>query len=483
MKTQNRENLSLYSKIAARIEDQIRHGSLKGGDRLPSVRKMSELADVSISTVQQAYVELESRGIIEARPRSGFFVRHQLVERPLKAASGLFRLATSEVAVSELVSSCFLAAREPTIVQLGSACPSAELFPSTRLNRILRDMARDLPLHSSEYEFPPGMVSLRRQIARRSIVSGCQLSFSEIVTTSGGMEALNLCLRAVAQPGDTIAIETPTYFGILQAIESLKMRALPIPCDPKFGMDLDYLEKAVCETPVKACVVIANFNNPSGSLMPEGNKKRLVEILSLREIPIIEEDFYGDLAFGQRRPVAVKSFDGDGGVLLCSSFSKTLAPGFRIGWIAPGRYQAHVERLKFVNTIATPSLPQMVIAEYLENGGYDRHIRKMKQELKEQMLKVRCAIQEFFPDGTRVSDPAGGFFLWVEMPENVDSLRLHRLALEEKIGILPGPIFSPNGGFRHCIRLNCGNVWSPKIEDALAVLGKICQRESIRRMS
>jgi DNA-binding transcriptional MocR family regulator len=425
--------------------------------------------------VQQAYVHLESRGLIKAMPKSGFYVNSFHRERLPDPESLLGSLVSSEVAVSELVSNHFLAARDPLMVPLGAACPSPELFPSSRLNRILRELAREVPLHSSEYEFPPGSMSLRRQIARRSIQWGCKLSPSEIVTTSGGMEAINLCLRAIAEPGDTIALESPTYFGILQSIESLKMRALEIPSDPRHGMDLDVLKQAVRKTKIKACVVISNFNNPLGSLMPDENKKRIAEILIPRGIPIIEEDFYGDLAFNGIRPKDIKSFDVDGWVMLCSSFSKTLAPGFRIGWTAPGRFQAQVERLKFVNTVATPSLPQMVIAEYLENGGYDRHIRKLRQAFSVQIQRVAQAVLRCFPEGTQVSRPEGGFVLWVELPKEVDSIRLHQLALRQKISILPGAVFSPSGRYRNFIRLNCGNVWTPQIEAALATLGTLCR--------
>jgi DNA-binding transcriptional MocR family regulator len=314
---------------------------------------------------------------------------------------------------------------------------------------------------------------LRHQIARRSLDWGCRLSENDLVITVGCTEALNLSLRAVANPGDTIAVESPTYFGFLQIIENLKMRALEIPTDPKDGICLNDLEAAIKKRTVKACVLMPNFQNPLGSCMPEEKKKQLVKILEQHDLPLIEDDLYGDLHHDNERPKPVKAFDKHGLVLLCSSFSKTLSPSYRVGWVAPGKFRAEVERLKLTNTVATASLPQMAIAEMLQNGGYDHYLRKIRRAFATQVQSTVRAISKYFPAGTKVTRPIGGFILWVELPKSVNAMQLYQKALDAKISIVPGPVFSAKQRYQNFIRLSCGYPWSVELEQALATLGRL----------
>lgn len=467
----------LYEQVVGKIAGLIGQRVLRPGDRIPSVRRLSSQMDVSISTVLQAYLLLESKGLIEARPQSGYFVKLRVEKLPPEPKTSSPSASATPVGVSELVSKMLEAARDPEIVPLGAATPSHELLPVNQLNRAIAAIARRRGPAAINYDLPPGNEALRRQVARRSLDWGCNLSLHDIVTTCGGMEALNLCLRAVAKPGDTIVIESPTFFGILQVIESLGMKALEIATHPRDGMDLEALEHAIKRNRVKACIMIPNFNNPLGSCMPDKNKRALVGMLSRREIPLIEDDIYGDFYFGNGRPKTVKAFDREGLVLLCSSFSKTLAPGYRVGWAAPGRFKFQVEQLKFMNTLATATLPQMAIAQFLESGGYDRHLRRLRKALATQVQLVSLAISRYFPEGTRVTRPLGGFVLWVELPKSVNSLELHRKALREKIGIIPGPIFSPKQKYQNFIRLSCGLPWSDRLEQALINLGRLAGKK------
>lgn len=432
----------LYEEVVEKITGMIGQGVLRPGERIPSIRRVSSQMDVSISTVLQAYLLLESRGLIEARPQSGFYVKFRAEQLPPEPKTSTPSATATAVGVGELVSKVLEAARDPEVVPLGAATPSHELLPVRQLNRVTAAIARRRGPAAINYDLPPGNEALRRQIARRSLDWGCHLSVDDIVTTCGGMEALNLCLRAVAKPGDTIVIESPTFFGVLQVIESLGMKALEIATHPRDGIDLGALEHAIKSNRVGACILIPNFNNPLGSCMPDRNKKALVNMLAQRQIALIEDDIYGDFYFGNSRPKTVKAFDRDGLVLLCSSFSKNLAPGYRVGWTAPGRFKFRVEQLKFMNTLATGSLPQMAIAQFLESGGYDRHLRRLRKSLATQVQLVSLAISRYFPEGTRVTRPLGGFVLWVELPKSVNSLELHRKALREKISIIPGSIFS-----------------------------------------
>jgi DNA-binding transcriptional MocR family regulator len=469
-------NDSLYKQVAQRISELIEHGTLRPGERIPSVRKLSVQQDVSIATVMQAYRVLENRGLIEARPQSGYYVRSRLWAPPPEPEMTRPSPRATEVSVGGLVMRVVQAVRDPELVSFGAACPDAALMPTQQLNRIMAAIGRRSPHVGNSYDVPPGVPALRKQIARRALDAGCTLSPDEIVTTCGAMEALNLCLRAVAKPGDTIAIESPAYFGFLQIIESLGMKACEIPTYPREGVCLDELEERLEGCRIKACLFSLNFSNPLGSCMPDEKKKRLVEMLEEREIPLIEDDIYGDIAFAPERPRTAKAFDRKGLVLLCDSFSKTLAPGYRVGWTAPGRFQDKVEYLKFIGTNATATLPQMAIAEFLADGGYSHQVRKVRRLYAEQVQIMTRAISRYFPEGTRVTRPQGGHVLWVELPAHINSLELLEKALAVKISVAPGPIFSAKQKFKNFIRLNCGNPWSDRIENAVMKLGQIIAR-------
>jgi DNA-binding transcriptional MocR family regulator len=462
----------LYDHVAGQIAQLVEAGTLRPGERIPSVRTLSRQQGVSVSTVLQAYRLLEDRGLIEARPQSGYFVRPKRWTPPAEPAISRPARQATEVNVGELVMRVMQALENPALIRLGAAFPSPELLPTAQLNRGLAAVGRRSGSAGSEYSVPPGNLALRTQIARRALEAGCALSPDEIVITCGAMEALNLCLRVVAKPGDTIAIESPTYFGLLQCIELLGFKAVEIPTHPREGVSLDALGYALETHPIKACLFVLNFNNPLGSCMSDANKARLVEMLAEREIPLIDDDIYGDLAFSGRRPRTAKSFDRTGNVLLCDSFSKTLAPGYRVGWCAPGRWQRQVEQLKLVTTVATATLPQMAVADFLANGGYNHHLRRIRRLYAEKVHRMSQAVSESFPSGTRITRPTGGYVLWVEMPPSVNSLELFDRALAAGISIVPGPIFSAKGKFKNFVRLNCGNPWSRTIEQAVIKLGR-----------
>jgi DNA-binding transcriptional MocR family regulator len=463
----------LYLRVARALEDQIRSGVLRVGDRVPSIRELRRQRRVSASTVLQAYLWLESRGRIEARPRSGFYVRTPFAEMVPEPAAPPASPAPTTVGVGAVLGEILRAASDPSKVPFGAACPGPDLLPNRRLNLILRGIARRSPFHSARYEFPPGAPSLRRQIARRSFEMGCSLPPDEIVVTCGAMQALNLCLMAVARKGDVVAVESPTYFGILQAIEALGLRAVEVPAHPRTGIDLDKLDDAARRRRLAACIVQTSCHNPLGAVMPDDRKRELAQLAARRGLPVIEDDVYGDLVFEGPRPVTAKAFDRKGLVLLCSSFSKVLAPGFRIGWVHAGRFTGEVLKLMFLTTVAAPSLPQLAVAEFLAAGGYDRHIRRLRRAFAAQVQSVSHAVGTYFPRGTRVTRPAGGYLLWVEMPERVDALAFFRRALAAGVSVLPGPLFSAGGAFRHHIRVSCGHPPSEAIDRALRTLGRI----------
>jgi DNA-binding transcriptional MocR family regulator len=374
------------------------------------------------------------------------------------------------------VKQVYAASRDERILALGTAIPSPELLPLKRIHRVLSDITRDHAEVAVNYDLPPGNLLLRQQIARRGLNAGIVMSPDDIITTCGASEGIALSLMAVARRGDTVAIESPAYYGSLRAIEGLGLRAIEIATHPQYGIELSELDATMRRRKLAAVLLVPNFSNPLGACMPEAHKKELVRLLTKYDVPLIEDDIYGDLNFGPERPQAVKAFDQRGLVLHSASYSKTLAPGFRVGWVAPGRYRERLEQLKFAQSVATPTLPQLAIAEIIGSGGYDRHLRSLRKLYASQVEQTTHAVVEHFPAGTRVSRPQGGFVLWVEMPQGIDSLRLQAKALELGISIAPGPIFSSRERFRNCLRLSCGYPWSSRLEAALMTLGKIARQ-------
>jgi DNA-binding transcriptional MocR family regulator len=463
-----------YEALAEDIARSIRSGIMKFGDRLPSVRQASASRGVSPSTVFEAYYLLEARGLIRARERSGYYVIAAPAVLPpepeiASAPDGHSR----PVDVSNLVFDILESAKQRDVVPFGSAFPSPLLFPLPRLARAMASSVQHMDPWKSVDDLTPGNASLRRQIALRYLTDGMNIHTDEIVITNGALDALNLCLLAVARPGDAVIIESPTFYAALQALERLGLKAIEVPTHPREGIDLAALSDALKRHRPKACWVMTNFQNPLGSLMPDEKKRDLVKLLSEHDVPLIEDDVYGELYFAGKRPVPAKAFDTRGLVMHCSSFSKCLAPGYRVGWAAAGRYTQAVSRLKLTTSLSASAPAQEAIAEYLSKGGYDRHLRHLRHTLSVQQTAMIQAVVKDFPSGTRATRPGGGYFLWLELPENVNALHLHRQALSLGISIAPGPMFSAQRRFANCIRLNYGHAWDKRAADALATLGKL----------
>jgi DNA-binding transcriptional MocR family regulator len=463
----------LYERVAADVADLIARGTYRVGERIPSVRELSRQLRVSINTVNEAYAQLENRRLVEARPQSGYYVACPLPE-PEGAAETAAprRLAATSVELGSEPLAVMRTLADPQLVPLGRGVPNPELLPVDKLSRMLATEARRFRLESVTYAGAKGLKRLRIQIAKRSLDAGCRLTPDDVVVTSGCVEAVTLALQATCRPGDTVAIGSPVYYTFLNSIQELGLKILEIPSTPREGMSVEVLAYALRHHAVRACLVIANFNNPLGSVMPDERKAELVRLLRSHDLPLIEDDVYGELGFGPHRPSAAKAYDDAGLVLYCSSFSKTLAPGYRVGWIAPGRYLERVQRLKSVFSLASASPTQLAVAEFLVSGGYDRHLRAMRKTYAAQLAHVRAAIARWFPAGTRVTRPEGGFVVWVELPPEVDGLAVHELALRKGIAVAPGTLFTTSDRFRSCIRVS-GAFWSDRIRDALRTVGGI----------
>ncbi|OYW94928.1 MAG: GntR family transcriptional regulator [Pseudomonadales bacterium 32-61-5] len=403
-------SLLLYQRIAHQLAEDIRQGVYLPGERVPSVRKLSQQLNVSHATVLQAYANLEDQGMIRARPQSGFYVHHT----PALTAP------TPDIALVE----------RPALVTRSSI-----------INR-MRD-------------------------------AGVVVGPDEVVITHGCVDALQMSLRVLTRPGDLIAAESPSYYGLLQLADLLGLKVIEIPCDPDTGLSLDALQLAASQWPIKALVLTARLSNPLGGSMPDVRQKQLLKLAARFDIQIVEDDIYGELMFDQGPIRALKANDQEGRVIYCSSFSKTISPGVRIGWILPGRYREEIQRLQTFSTHSACSVTQMGVAAYLENGGYDRHLRSIRQEYRKNLSAFQLAVQRYFPQGTQMTRPTGGFILWVSLPARINTKDLHALALEKGISIAPGLIFSNTEQFNHCVRLNCALPWTIEAERALKTLGEL----------
>ena len=471
----NADTFPHYLALANALEIQVRANVFRPGDRLPSVRSLCRDHRLSLETVLHSLRVLEDRGLVEARPRSGFYIklRHRLPE-PLTQP---LRLEASPVEVSKLRYQAFSIGGSKDVIPLSVAVPSSEILPTAKLGRMISSIARSASAEVVHYAEPAGHHKLRQQLARRSSDWGCLMKPEDFIVTNGTAEAIALALRTVCPPNSAVLVESPTYYGILEMIENLGLRVVELPTDPQTGVSPDDIERSIQYVPrIGACLLVTNYSNPLGCTMSVEKKKNLVSILAKYQVPLIEDDIYGDLCPpGDRRPVTSKAFDTKGLVLLCSSISKTLAPGLRVGWIAPGRFRDQVLQLKTNQTLACPTITQLAIAEFLEHGSYDAHLRKIRRFFSNQLQLFSSAIAQYFPSPIRVSRPQGGFVLWIEFDAKLDATKLAARALNRhQIAIAPGCIFSANGkNFRNCMRISCGHPYSDRIEEAIRTLAAL----------
>lgn len=461
-----------YQEIAHLITALIDGGTLMPGARAPSLREINRDQKVSMATAMQAYRLLEDRGILQARPQSGFYVARRPLPREAPSMSRPPGRAT-EVSVSGVIVKLLEHAADPDLVPLGCAIPGADLLRADRLDRLLARIARDKGSRYNIYTGPQGDLQLRREIARRALRWGKAISPADLVVTVGCTEALVLALRAVARPGDTIVIESPTYFGLLHALEALELKAFELPTDATEGIDVNALQRVLATRRIAACLLASSFNNPLGCTMPDAKKLAVLEVLARHHVPLIEDDIYGDIYFGSERPRPFMALDPRGNTIYCSSFSKTVAPGYRIGWVAAGRHLTRMLDAKAAFTLCGSVLPQAAFAEFLGSGGYDQHLRRIRRIFADNIERMTRAIDKYFPSGTRVSRPAGGFVLWLEFPPAVNARALFRSALDQGICFAPGDVFSASGRFSNCLRISCGHSWDARIERGVARLGAL----------
>jgi DNA-binding transcriptional MocR family regulator len=477
--------LPLYQQLADHYLDAIRMGALKVGDRFPSVRQLMRTHEVSLSTALQTCRKLEEQGWLHARPRSGYYVQRARRTELLRASESHSEAAidpANYVGIHSHVSEILAHGQRHSInVNLALALGSTNLYPAAALNRIMQRMLRQQPRVLTTMARRHGHPALREVLARRALEFGVSVAPHEIVITHGCIEAVNLALRAVTRPGDTVAVECPTFYGLLQVLETQDLKVIEIPTSPNTGISLDALEFALDHTkhssaPIKAVICMPTLHNPLGCVMPDSHKERLVRLIESRKIALIEDDIYADMGTSGMTFKPAKAWDRSGSVIYCNSLNKILAPGLRLGYMLAGRWQARVEMLKYTQSRYAEELPQMVAAEFIGSAGYGRHINKLQQTFKQQREQMAEAIATYFPVNTRLSAPLGGLLLWVELPKSVSSEQVFYAALEQGIKVAPGSMFSNSHKFDNYLRLSCGGAHSDTMVEALRVLGEIVKK-------
>jgi len=463
-----------YEQVALRIHHLIENGALKEGDRLPSLRRLSEELQVSINTVKEAYWRLENQNQITAVPQSGYYVKRQSLLSPTHAAVDPAELDPREISLCQIFGAFQDAGRCTPAIRLAVAHMDSTFWPTETLGRYFIEAARNQADEAFAYLMAPGSRALREQIAQQGLYSGLNISPDEVVITNGCQEALFLALMTLCEPGDTVVLESPIYFSLIHLLQQLKLKIIEIPAAEDEGIPLETLRFVLENHPVKALFSIPNFNNPLGYTMPSWKKKKLVQLLARYRVPLIEDDIYGDLSFGAR-PEPCKVYDSRGEVILCSSFSKTIAPGLRVGWMLPGKYTTEVNRLKTLVNIASAPINQIAVARFLKEGGYKQHLRRVRRRLNQQLDAMRAAVLRYFPTGTKITRPEGGLFVWIELPPTVSADQLYHKAVQAGILFAPGSLFSIQGRYPHHLRLSTGT-WNAGVEQAIAGLGRLCAR-------
>jgi DNA-binding transcriptional MocR family regulator len=464
-----------YVEIAEQLSELITSGSLRPGDALPSIRTASTRHRVSKGTIVQAYGLLETLGLIEARPQSGYYVKMRQVNPAKTPRMGFALPKFVEIDTSQRLQAILGGQIASEVVSLGSSFPSSSLFPIQSLNRALCASMRYNTQVDSLQDLQLGLPELRRLISQRYLELGYSVPAEEILITCGGMEAISLSLQSVTTPNDVVVIDSPTFYSGMQLLHQLRLRPIEIPADANEGMSLALLDSILRQHDVKACLLMTNCQNPLGFTMEEAKKQELVALLAKHNVPLVENDVYAELQFGLHHHRAAKAFDKSGLVLHCGSFTKSLAPGFKIGWVASGRFREQVLNRKFATTLGTSIPPQKAIAHFLTHHAYDRHLRKLRQTLFEQASQMSDAVANYFPKSTLFTRPRGGYVLWLQLPEKVDAIELFEMASSKEIGIAPGPIFSATKGYQNFIRLNYGYPWSPSLDRAMKWLGQVAQ--------
>ena len=483
----SQEKEFLYQQLADNLQQHIFQKNLLPGSKLPSVRVLSKQYQVSPSTVFSAYYYLESLGLIEAKPKSGYYVRRKKDTTKMKAYQQL--IAAESVAekpflptTSDIIKEVEVMNTQTGYLNFSQAVPPMQYLPTQRFKKILADVSKKYADQLLTYPPLGGIESLRQQIVLHALQWGFAGSKDDVLITAGCLEALTLCLQAVAQKGEVIVTESLTYFGIQQIIEHLGYQVIPVDSDPVNGLDLNYLEQVFNKFTVKACLFVSNFHNPTGHSIPDHQKKQLAELVNRWQVPLIENDVYGEVYFGKQRPSTIKRYDRGGWVMYCNSFSKTVAPGYRVGYCLPGRFKAQVFHQKQIHSITTSAVSQFVMSDFLQKGRYGYHLKKLRNYLYFNMIKYEKCLLDNFPVQTFFSTPQGGYVLWIGFDQRIDTYELYQQSQTNKIILIPGQVFSLNHTYKNFIRISFATPFDEQVAKALQNIGILAKNLYIKKL-
>ncbi|TMP43756.1 PLP-dependent aminotransferase family protein [Pseudoalteromonas citrea] len=462
----------LYEQVIALIDDMVCQGMICPGDKLPSLRAMAGKLNVSIPTVKQAYQVLEAQGKVRAQEKSGYFLQAVNASNPMPKR---VKLPSQPIVVNkqQLIEQVYDAIHQPSIMPFGIANPVMVASTDKILAKLMRRAMHSMGENMLSYGAMDGLDQLKKQIVHRYLDLGLVVNTEELVITNGAQEALAIALQCVTEVGDVVAIESPCYFGIVELVESLGLKVIEIPVCPDDGVWLCDLGEALLKHDIKACVFSTSINNPLGSFMPDIRRKALVELLEYHQVTLIEDDVYGDLHFTERRGKPAQCYTSTGNVITCASFSKTAAPSYRVGWMVAGPHSAKARRLKRAFSCSGSLMNQLVLADYLISGEYDRHLKLMRKRLMFNKTQMVTALRRYFPSSVRLSDPQGGCVIWVDLGTEYSGSKLFQLAIAHRISITPGVLFSAGTQYESCIRMSYGLVWNNEVEQAIALLGQL----------
>ena len=460
-----------YQRLESWLLQGIVEQRWRLGERLPSIRTLCQEHCLSKATVQHALQRLEAQGLVEARPKSGYFVALQpnAVKKPLSRS----RIeAPRLISVNELLLDIM---GRSAAFDLLPDLHAGDLPPS--IVALYRAIGRALRRQKGDdyqyYDEPAGDMGLREQLSLHSARRGWTVSPDQLCVTSGCQHALFLALLACCERGDVVAVESPGFYGVLQLLEQLDLRVVEVPTSVETGMDIEALEEVLERWKVKACIVSPAFATPGGALMPREAKSRLLELAERHDLAVIEDDIYADTAFGSA-PDPLKAMDRNDRVVLCSSFSKSLSRDLRLGWISGARWHDRIQHLKLVTQLASSRYLQQGVAEFMADGGFAAHLRRQRNELRANRDRLIAELHAW-PGEVRVSTPQGGLAVWVELPHHVDTLAAYSQGLEQGVVITPGPLFSVSGQFANCLRISFAHPWNTSRIQALRGLPAVLQ--------
>jgi GntR family transcriptional regulator/MocR family aminotransferase len=470
----------LYQQIRNHFREGILSGSLAPDTRLPASRKLASDLGVNRITVETAYSELEADGLIYSLVGSGTYVLHPqtLPLRPkenLAAAWPLWQQNVETGNIAENVGNDELLKtdRRPDLIRFSGGSSAPQMFPADDFRKVLQTVMRRDGMTALDYGESNGYAPLRATIAHVLASQGLQALPENILITAGSQQALSLTSQILLKSDDTILVESPTYGGALDLFRALNFHVVGIPMDTQ-GMQVENLEKLLQQHHPKLIYTIPNFHNPTGTCLSSSRRRELLLLADRYNIPILEDDFVGDLRYDGRTQPSLKALDPGGRVIYASTFSKMLMPGLRVGFLLiEGPIYEHLVRFKHVNDLATSSLIQRALEAYVTVGRYQAHLRRSCQIFRKRRNAMVAAIKKYLPTDVEFEIPQGGLFIWLRLPGNLSSGDLLPRALKEGVDFVPGSRFFPDcSQGRRWLRLNFVVQPPDEIEEGVKRLGQ-----------